>query len=236
LVAEGFAAVLVAVGLEQSLALPGARRPRAGVIGALEFLAEVKRAKTTAGKVLVLGGGNSAIDAAMAAKQAGADTVGIVYRRSFAEMPAWPQERDKAIQAGVNFLTLTAPLDYQTDAAGKLTGLKVARTELGPLDAKGRRRPVLLPGTEHVLPADLVVEAIGQQAPDELKAALPGLRFTEEGLIWVRGDTLETSRPGIFAAGDIINGGTTVMRAVAEGTRAAREINQFLSKGSTLYT
>jgi NADPH-dependent glutamate synthase beta subunit-like oxidoreductase len=83
-------------------------------------------------------------------------------------------------------------------------------------------------GSEHVLPADLVIEAIGQQATDELKAALPGVRFTRAGLVWTREGTLETSRAGVFAAGDIINGGATVVRAVAEGARAAREIDAYL--------
>jgi 2,4-dienoyl-CoA reductase (NADPH2) len=225
---DGFAAVLLAAGLGQCLPLPGAVRPQAGVEGVLGFLARLKRGDRLAGVVRVLGGGNSALDAGSAARQAGAQDVSIIYRRSFAEMPAWPNERDQAIHDGLYFLTLTAPLDYLTDVAGRLTGLKVVRTCLGPADASGRRQPEAIPGTEHVLPTGLAVEALGQTVTDELRAALPGVRFTEEGLVWTRGGGFETSRAGVFAAGDLINGGATVARAVAEGVRAARQIDDFL--------
>ncbi|MBI5388121.1 MAG: FAD-dependent oxidoreductase [Verrucomicrobia bacterium] len=225
---EGFDAVLLAAGLGKSVQLTGSARPVSGVVSALEFLGRAKAGESVTGTVLVIGGGNTAIDAAMSAKRAGADDVSIVYRRSFAEMPAWPEERDHGIEAGVNFMTLTAPLDYVADAQGRLTGLKVMRTRLGASDAKGRRTPQPIPDTEHVLPADLVIEAIGQKVDDEFLAAVPGIRFTEEGLVWTRRDTLETSRPGVFAAGDLVNGGTTVVQAVSEGTRAARHIDYFL--------
>jgi NADPH-dependent glutamate synthase beta subunit-like oxidoreductase/2,4-dienoyl-CoA reductase-like NADH-dependent reductase (Old Yellow Enzyme family) len=227
---EGFDAVLVALGLSDSVPLPGRGKPSPGVVGALEFLSQVKGGQPVSGQVLVLGGGNTAIDAALSAKRAGASDVSIVYRRSFAEMPAWPAERDQAIRAGVNFLILTQPLDYVLNEAGGLTGLKVIRTRLGPPGEDGRRTPEPIPGSEHVLPADLVIEAIGQQVDETLKQALTGLRFTSRGLLWTREGTLETSRPGVFAAGDIINGGTTVVQAVAEGARAAREIDAYLGK------
>ncbi|MGE5569845.1 MAG: FAD-dependent oxidoreductase [Rhodospirillales bacterium] len=226
--AEGFDAVVIALGLSRSIPLPDSCRPASGVEGALEFLTRIKNGGTVTAPVLVLGGGNTAIDAAVSAKRAGASDVSIVYRRSFAEMPAWPEERDAAIRAGVHFLVLTAPLAYILDEKGNLTGLKVARTKLGEPDASGRRRPENIPGSEHVLPASLVVEAIGQQIDPELAAALPGVRVTSRGLIWTRDGTLETSRRGVFAAGDIVNGGTTVVQAVAEGARVAREIDQFL--------
>jgi NADPH-dependent glutamate synthase beta subunit-like oxidoreductase/2,4-dienoyl-CoA reductase-like NADH-dependent reductase (Old Yellow Enzyme family) len=228
--AEGFDAVLVALGLSKSIPLPGRVRPWSGVIGALEFLAEVKRGQTVSGAVLVLGGGNTAIDAALSAKRAGASDVSIVYRRSFAEMPAWPEERDQAIRAGVHFLILTQPLGYAVDDARKLIGLKVVRTRLGEPGPDGRRTPRPIPGSEHVLTADLVVEAIGQQVDLELEQALAGLRFTDHGLLWTRTDTLETSRPGVFGAGDIVNGGTTVVQAVGEGARAARQIDIWLRR------
>lgn len=228
LFAEGFDAVLIAAGLSVSVPLPGARRPASGVVGALEFLAAAKKGARVAGNVLVLGGGNTAIDAALSAKRAGADDVAIVYRRSFAEMPAWPDERDQAIAAGVHFLILTQPLDYVADAAGRLTGLKVARTRLMSVGADGRRAPEVIAGSEHVLPADLVIEAIGQRAAEDLKATLPGVAFNRQGLIATRDRSLATSRDGVWAAGDIVNGGTTVVQAVAEGTRAAREIDAWL--------
>jgi NADPH-dependent glutamate synthase beta subunit-like oxidoreductase len=199
------------------------------VVSALAFLASIKRGEKVSGSVLVLGGGNTAIDAAVSARRAGASDAAIVYRRSFAEMPAWPEDRDQAIRSGVHFLILTQPLDYVAEN-GKLTGLKVVRTRLGPPDQGGRRAPEPIPGSEHVLPAELVVEAIGQRAGHEVEEALTGVRFTRGGLVWTREDTLETSRPGIFAAGDIINGGTTVVQAVAEGARAARAIDAWVGQ------
>ncbi len=226
ILAEGFSAVLITLGLSRSVCLPGATRPASGVMGALEFLGASDQGVT--GTVLVLGGGNTAMDAALAAKRAGADEVVVVYRRSYAEMPAWPQERDRVLQAGINLVTLTAPLDYVCNAQGELVGLKVVRTKLGEPDGKGRRRPQPMLGSEHVLPASLVVEAIGQKLDDVLRVALPGVRFTDSGLIWTHPQTLETSRPRVFAAGDIINGGTTVVKAVAEGTQAARQIDAML--------
>lgn len=230
LLAEGFDAALLATGLGQSVPLQCPTRPLSGVMGALEFLVRAKLGSRITGNVLVLGGGNTAVDAAVSAKQAGAEDVAIVYRRSFADMPAWPAERDKAIRTGIHFLTLTAPLDYVTDAAGGLRGLKVVRTRLAEVDASGRRRPESLTGTEHVLLADLVLEAIGQQMTDELRQALPHVRLTEDGCIWVRHGQFQTSRYGVFAAGDIVNGGTTVVRAVAEGVRAAEQMDLFLRR------
>jgi 2,4-dienoyl-CoA reductase (NADPH2) len=226
--AEGFDAVLLAPGLSKSVALPGATRPASGVIGALEFLACMKQGGRCSGTVLVLGGGNAAIDAAVAAKRGGAEDVSIVYRRSFAEMPAWPNERDAAIAAGVNFLILTAPVDYVVDNAGRLTGVKVVRTRLGAPGAGGRRTPQPIPGTEHVLPASLAIEAIGQQADPELSSALAGVELSRSGLVRTLDGAFQTTRPGVFAAGDIVNGGATVVQAVAEGARAAEMIDGWL--------
>jgi NADPH-dependent glutamate synthase beta subunit-like oxidoreductase/2,4-dienoyl-CoA reductase-like NADH-dependent reductase (Old Yellow Enzyme family) len=228
IVAEGFDAVLVAAGLSRSVPLTVDERPARGVRGALEFLMACKAGERVEGSVLVLGGGNTAIDAALSAMRRGAGDVSIVYRRSFGEMPAWPDERDAAIRAGVNLLILTQPVGYVSGADGDVTGLRVVRTRLGGPDASGRRSPQELPGSEHVLPADLVVEAIGQQADSTLRDALKGVEFSRRGLIRTRDNSLETSRTGVFAAGDIVNGGTTVVQAVAEGIRAAREVSEYL--------
>jgi NADPH-dependent glutamate synthase beta subunit-like oxidoreductase/2,4-dienoyl-CoA reductase-like NADH-dependent reductase (Old Yellow Enzyme family) len=227
ILAEGFQAAVVALGLNRSVALPGAARAATGVVGALDFLRQVKKGAQVSAAVVVLGGGNTAIDAALAAKRAGAESVAIVYRRSFAEMPAWPEERDAAIREGIHFLILTQPLDYVVDEHGRLAGLKVVRTRLVKVEGS-RAKPEPLPGSEHLLPANIVVEAIGQQADEELRQALQGVRFTENGLIETRPGSLATSRPGVWAAGDIVNGGTTVVQAVAEGTRAAIELDAWL--------
>ena len=226
---EGFDAVLLAMGLSRPAGLPGASQRPKGVYGALDFLRHVKHHNgKVSGSVLVLGGGNTAIDAALSAKRAGASDAAIVYRRSFAEMPAWPGERDEAMRSGVDFLILTQPLGYVAGEQGTVTGVEVVRTRLGARDASGRRRPENIPGTEHVIPCDCVVEAIGQVLEDKLRGALPGVEFTRSGLIATQPGSLATTRARVYAAGDIVNGGSTVVQAVAEGARAAREIHQSL--------
>ena len=138
LFAEGFNAVFVGVGLTEGVPLPDAERPAEGVEDALSFLRRMKAQPDTrlSGAVAVLGAGNTAMDAAVTAARAGARDVYLVYRRSFAEMPAWAAERDAALEAGVHFLLLTQPLSYETDAAGRLVGLRVApRCSVGQLRA-----------------------------------------------------------------------------------------------------
>ena len=232
ILAEGFDAALVTLGLNDSARL-GGERPTQGVYGALEFLARAKRPQPpdlSGLTVLVLGAGNTAIDSAITARRCGSHDVAIVYRRSFGEMPAWPNERDEAMAAGVHFLILTQPLGYVADEHGKLTGLKVVRSRLGPAGPDGRPQPQAIPGTEHVAPADIVIEALGQQVDPELKRALRGLEFSRSGRVRTAGGSLATTRAGVFAAGDIVNGGTTVVQAVAEGARAAWEIHRYLEE------
>ncbi len=244
---DEYDAVLLAVGLAGSTSLgetPGALAPdgspavnAAGggapeaVVDALAFL---KRAKSgelgeIPDKVAVLGGGNTAMDAAVAARALGARDVYLVYRRSFAEMPAWPSERKALLASGVHVLLLTQPTGYVVDEAGGLTALRIARTGLGEPDDSGRRRPVVVPGSESALKVGLVVEALGQGVPDELGGALAGLAFTDSGLVKVAGDgSFATALDGVFAAGDLVNGGTTAVRGIAEGMKAAEEIDGFL--------
>ena len=155
-----------------------------------------------------------------------------MYRRSFKEMPAWPEERDAFLAAGGHIVILTQPLGYVTDADGKLTGVRVARTELGAPDGSGRRTPALIPDTETVLPVALAVEAMGQGLSTTLRQALAGVEFTRAGLVKVKPGTNATSRPGVYAGGDMVNGGTTAVRAVVEGMRAAREIHAALSSAA----
>lgn len=228
---EGFDAVFVGVGLTESVGLPGVERPAEGVVEALSFL---RRAKGDASyeipkRVAVLGGGNTAMDAAVTASRLGALDVYLVYRRSFHEMPAWPAERDEALEEGVHFLLLTQPLGYVGEN-GKLTGLRVAATVLGEPDESGRRRPVVDESSERVMAVDLVIEAIGQGAPADLATWLPGVDLTESGLVATEGGSARTSREGVFAGGDIVNGGETVVRAVADGVRAADEIVRMLAR------
>jgi NADPH-dependent glutamate synthase beta subunit-like oxidoreductase/2,4-dienoyl-CoA reductase-like NADH-dependent reductase (Old Yellow Enzyme family) len=228
-------AVLIAVGLSKSSSLGDAE----GVVDALAFLRQAKTGSLTAvpDKVAVLGGGNTAMDAAVTARNLGATDVYLVYRRSFGQMPAWPKERDEALESGVHFMLLMQPVGYETDRDGKLTGLRVQRTELGAPDDSGRRRPVPVEGSESVLNVGLVVEALGQGVSDALREALEseGVAFTQRGLIEtarlssksVDGSSA-TSVAGVFAAGDLVNGGTTAVQGISEGMQAAEEIDRYL--------
>ncbi len=225
-----FDAVFLGFGLSTSMVLPGVTSRPAGVEDALSFLKRIKsKSDVSIGKkVVVLGGGNTAIDAALVAKENGAQDVFIIYRRSFNEMPAWPKERDEALEKGVHFLILSQPLDYVADNS-KLKGLKIARTELGEPDASGRRKPIIIPDSEYIFPIDHVIEAIGQRIDEETKKALGNLELDKNGWIKVD-DHFETSVKGVFAGGDIINGGTTAVQAVTEGMKAAVAIHNRLIK------
>jgi len=228
--AGGFDAVFLGLGLMGTQQLPGADRPAEGVVDALTFLEGYRHGlvEPVPQRVAVLGGGNVAMDAALSAHRAGARDVYVLYRRSFAEMPAWPSERDTALAEGVHFLILTQPVAYQTDTDGRLTGVCVARTQLGEPDTSGRRRPEIVPGTDHVIAVSLAIEAIGQRAEAELAAVLPGVVFDDRGLVAVDPATQATTRPGVFAGGDLVNGGMTAARAIAEGYRAALAIHALL--------
>ncbi len=216
-------AVCLAPGLADSTSLGTAD----GVWQAGPFLRAAKAGELAEmpPRVAVLGGGNTAMDAALTAKTLGAQDVYLLYRRSFEELPAWSAERDHTLNAGVHFLILTQPAGYETDEAGRLTGVRIQRTRLGDPDASGRRRPEPLPGTENLLPVDLAVEAMGQGVPETLREALAGVRFTDRGLVATKEGRLETSLAGVWAGGDVVSGGTTAVQGVAEGMRAADAID-----------
>ena len=224
---EQYDAVFLGLGLARSTSLGNAD----GVVDALAFLQQAKRGTITSlsRPVAVLGAGNTAIDAALTAQGLGARDVYVVYRRSFAEMPAWPNERDRLLESGCHLLILTQPLGYETDEAGKLTGLRIARTVLGEPDESGRRAPKVLPDTESVLQVDLVIEALGQAIPAPLREALGDLEFTRHGLVATGPGSQATSVARLFAGGDLVNGGTTAVQGIAEGLRAADQIDQLLS-------
>jgi NADPH-dependent glutamate synthase beta subunit-like oxidoreductase/2,4-dienoyl-CoA reductase-like NADH-dependent reductase (Old Yellow Enzyme family) len=225
-----FDAVFLALGLGQSTSLGQAP----GVVDALKFLGDVKSGKITRlhGKVAVLGAGNTAMDAAVTAKELGAQDVFIIYRRSFNEMPAWPSERDHLLKAGGHVLILTQPVGYETDRDGKLAGLRIARTELGEPDDSGRRRPIVIPGSESVMAVDMVVEAMGQGIPAKLQEALGSVTLTRHGLIATDPGSQATTTPGVFAGGDLVNGGTTAVKGISEGMRAADEIDELLAQAA----
>ncbi len=225
---EGFDAAVLAFGLGNAAGLTG-ETPQ-GVLDANAFLQHMHNnvEHTVPPRVAVIGGGNTAMDAAVCAQTRGATDVFLLYRRSYPQMPAWPKERDEALHAGVHFLLLTQPSGYETDASGHLTAVRAVRTELGEPRSDGRRSPVEVPGSEFTLPVDLVIEAMGERVDAELAGVLGGVELTRSGLVVADPDTLATTREGVWAAGDIVNGGTTVVRAVADGRRAAASIDACL--------
>ncbi|MHC4628489.1 MAG: oxidoreductase, partial [Planctomycetota bacterium] len=176
IVKEGFDATFIGMGLSESTSI--ADRHMDGLWNAMEFLSAAKKPDQLdlEGQfVAVIGGGNTAMDAAVTAKQRGAKDVFVIYRRSFKEMPAWSAERDRAVNEGVHFLILTQPTGY-TAIAGKLTGIKLCVTRLGDPDESGRRRPEPVESSAYELDMDVVVEAIGQGPPDNIAEILPGGR------------------------------------------------------------
>ncbi len=223
---QEFDAVYLAVGLGAGMSLGTAPN----VYDALDFLRCVKTGKPPAlgSRCAVLGGGNTAIDAALTAVQCGVRDVYLVYRRSYQQMPAWPREREQLLAAGVHLMLLTQPLGYAIDDRGRLTGVHIARTVLDEPDASGRRRPRILEDTQSLLAVDSVIEALGQSISDNLRNALQALNVTSDGRPVVDPETMACSVPGVFAGGDLVNGGTTAVQAVAEGRRAAMAIDRLL--------
>jgi len=229
ILSQGFDAAFIGLGLQGSVSIASKRLN--GLWSATDFLSAAKQpdAMSLTGQCLaVIGGGNTAMDAAVTARQLGAQDVYVIYRRSFQEMPAWNAERDRAMQQGVHFLILTQPLEYNS-TGGKLTGIRLCPTRLGAPDASGRKRPESIESSAYNLDMDMVVEAIGQAVPKGIEKVLPGIEF-DDGLIRTQGDTLATSRKGVFAGGDLVRGPSTVVAAVADGMRAAREIDLFLQQ------
>lgn len=229
ILSEGFDAAFIGLGLPKSISSSG--QDIDGLYDALDFLAAAKgQAKLDIqGKsVAVIGGGNTAMDVAVTAKTLGAADVYVIYRRSFEQIPAWPTELDQAMNEGVHFLILTQPLGFNS-RDGKLTGIKVCPTRLGEPDKSGRRRPEPLQSSAYDLNMDVVVEAMGQTSAEKLDMILQGVEL-KNGLIRVEENTCQTTRAGVYAGGDLVRGASTVVAAVADGMRAAEQIDKFLKK------
>lgn len=180
--------------------------------------------------VAVIGGGNVAMDAARCAKRLGAGNVYIIYRRSEAEMPARLEEVHHAKEEGIDFRLLEAPVEILGDERGNVTGLKNVRMELGEPDASGRRRPVIIDGSEYTLPMDAVIVAIGQSPNPMIKNSTPELKTQPWGGIITNEETGATSIPGVYAGGDAVTGAATVILAMGAGKTAAQSIDQYLNK------
>jgi glutamate synthase (NADPH/NADH) small chain len=178
--------------------------------------------------VAVLGGGNTAMDAVRTAKRLGADHAHIVYRRSRTEMPARTEEIHHAEEEGIEFQLLTNPVKYIGDDDGWVTHMECVRMELGEPDSSGRRRPVEIKGSNFLIPVDTVVVAVGNSSNPLIPQTTPGLDTNRWGNIVADERTMMTSRPGIFAGGDIVTGGATVILAAGAGKVAARAMHRYM--------
>ena len=180
--------------------------------------------------VAVIGGGNTAMDSVRTALRLGAERAIIVYRRSEAEMPARVEEVKHAKEEGVEFMTLCNPVEYFADDKGRVNKMILNRMGLGEPDASGRRRPVVLEGSEFELEVDMVVVAVGVSPNPLVPSCLPELSVSRWGTIIVDDDKMESSIPGMFAGGDIVRGGATVILAMGDGRRAAEHMHQYLQQ------
>jgi len=178
--------------------------------------------------VAVVGGGNVAMDSVRTALRLGADNAYIIYRRSRTEMPARYEEIENAGEEGVQFLMLTNPVRILGDERGWVKAIECLKMELGEPDESGRRRPVPVPGSEHQIPVDIVVMAIGNGANPLVASSTPGLAVSRWGNIIADPETGQTSKEGVFAGGDIVTGAATVILAMGAGRKAARAIQSFV--------
>jgi len=229
LLEDGFRAVFVAIGAHQSRRMRIEGEEASGVIPSMEFLKAFNaRGESLArGRVGVVGGGNSAVDAArMAIRQPDVDSVTIFYRRTREEMPAFAEEVEAALEEGIVLETLVSPVRILCES-DRLKGIECIGNELGEQDSSGRRKPVPVPGSEQTTPLDTLIVAISEQ-PEILPLTKGPIDVTGRGLVGVDEATLHTNRPGIFAGGDVITGPNTVIDAIAHGKRAAAVIGRYL--------
>jgi glutamate synthase (NADPH) small chain len=180
-------------------------------------------------RIATVGGGNVAMDSARTAKRMGAEASIILYRRTKKEMPARSEEVHHAEEEGIQFEFLVAPVEILGNEKKWVTGVKCLRMQLSAPDASGRARPVVIPGSEFVVPCEVVVVAVGTRANPLLTATCPDLKLNQWGNIVVDGKGM-TSLPGVFAGGDIVRGAATVILAMGDGKRAARAIDQYLGE------
>ena len=235
---RGYEAVFVGsgAGLPGFMGIPG--EGLLGVMSANEFLTRINLMKAYREeydtpiphfrRVAVVGGGNVAMDAARCAKRLGAENVYIVYRRGEAEMPARLEEIHHAKEEGIEFRFLTAPVQVLGDESGHVTGLECVTMELGEPDDSGRRRPVPVEGSNHVLEVDGAIAAIGNSPNPLIRSTTPGLEANRRGCLVVDEDTLRTTREGVYAGGDAVTGAATVILAMGAGKHAARSIDEYI--------
>ncbi len=222
-----YEAIFIAVGAHKGLKMKIPGEDVEGVIDAVEFLRDVNlnREVNIGDKVIVIGGGNSAIDAARVTKRLGKDT-GILYRRTRAEMPAVKSEIEEAIIEGIDIQFLVAPT-IVLSSHGKMEAIECIRMELGDIDTSGRRRPVPIPGSEFKVDVDTLILAISQE-PDVSLLSGNKLNISKWNTIEVDPETLSTNVDGIFAGGDVVSGPNTVTEAMAHGKTAAQMIDKYI--------
>jgi glutamate synthase (NADPH) small chain len=242
---EGYDAVFIATGagLPVFLNIPGEHLN--GVYSANEFLTRINLMHAyefprydepmvdLRGKhIAVVGGGNTALDAIRSSRRLGAEKTYVIYRRSETEMPARVEEVKHAKQEGIEFRMLTNPVEFIDDGHGWLKAARCVEMELGEPDASGRRRPIPKVGSEFDIPLHVAIIATGTSANPLIQSTTPGLETNKRGYIVADAETQKTSRKGVFAGGDIVTGGATVILAMGAGRRAAKSIQEYLSTGN----
>jgi glutamate synthase (NADPH) small chain len=242
---EGYDAIFVAsgAGLPVFLGVPGEHLN--GVYSANEFLTRTNLMRSYRfpefdepiydcrhRDVIVVGGGNTALDAVRTAHRLGAKSATLVYRRSEAEMPARAEELKHAREEGINFCMLTNPQEFLGDENGWLAAARCVRMELCEPDAAGRRRPVPIAGSEFVLPASLAIIGVGTTANPLIQSTTPDLKTNQQNYIVADPETMRTSKRGVFAGGDIVTGSATVILAMGAGRKAAKSIDEYLKAGT----
>lgn len=238
--AEGFRAFYIGsgAGLPRFMNIPGENAN--GVLSSNEYLTRVNLMGADSddsdtpvfhGKnVVVVGGGNTAMDSVRTARRLGAERAMIVYRRSEVEMPARLEEVKHAKEEGCEFITLTNPVEYLADEQGRVKQVKVQKMELGEPDASGRRSPVAVEGSEYLIDADVVVVAVGVSPNPIVPNSVAGLEVSRKGTIVVDEQTMQSNLPELYAGGDIVRGGATVILAMGDGRRAAAYMDRQLCK------
>lgn len=237
--AEGYKGIFVAsgAGLPRFMGIPGENL--VGVMSSNEYLTRINLMGAglpgedtpvlKGARVAVIGGGNTAMDSVRTARRQGAEVAMIVYRRSEDEMPARVEEVHHAKEEGVRFMTLYNPVEYLADDKGRVCAMRVQRMELGEPDASGRRSPVPVEGAVEEIPVDLVIVSVGVSPNPLIPNAISDLNVSRRGTIVVDEETMRSSLPDLYAGGDIVRGGATVILAMGDGRKAAAAMSQQLS-------
>lgn len=226
---QGFKAVYLSIGAHKPMPLRIKGEDAKGVMQGVAYLKKLNLDEPVpeGKKVVVIGGGNVAVDVARSAVRKGAADVTILYRRTRREMPAYDTEIEEALEEGIHITFLSAPEEILVKD-NKATGLRCIKMELGKPDASGRRRPVPVEGSQYEMEADLIFPAIGQIPDTDILKEVEGLEVTKEGIIKVDHESFATTVKGVFAGGDAVTGPATVIEAIAGGKKAALFIDAFI--------